>query len=196
MPTTAEPLLTTNVAAINGRPPRLLLVAYSFPPVGGAGVQRPVKWVKNLRRMGWDVTVLTTENPSVPTRDESLLADIPEDVLVVRAKTWEPDYRIKKSLQATSTQSRTSFVSRAKSAVLNVVKEAGKLMLQPDPQVLWVANAITAGKRVLHELTDLSQVGRRVRLVQHGPGLLAELPAAVLENNRRPAPKHLFDVAR
>src|SRR5436305_14776719 len=63
------------------RPRRLLLVAYNFPPVGGAGVQRPVKWVKNLRLFGWDVTVLTAENPSVPTRDDSLLSDIPDDVL-------------------------------------------------------------------------------------------------------------------
>ncbi len=51
---------------------RLLLVAYSFPPVGGAGVQRPVKWVKYLHRQGWDVTVLTPSNPSVPVIDHSL----------------------------------------------------------------------------------------------------------------------------
>src|SRR6188768_1123173 len=38
-----------------GRAKRLLLVAYNFPPVGGAGVQRPVKWAKYLGRFGWDV---------------------------------------------------------------------------------------------------------------------------------------------
>lgn len=132
---------------------RLLLVAYNFPPVGGAGVQRPVKWVKHLRRFGWDVTVLTTENPSVPVRDESLLADIPDDVLVVRARTWEPDYQTKQGLVASATSASQGYLSRFKSAVKGLAKQTIKLALQPDPQVLWVPNAITAGRRVLSELS-------------------------------------------
>ena len=131
--------------------PRLLLIAYSFPPVGGAGVQRPVKWVKNLVNMGWDVTVLTTANPSVPTRDESLLTDIPDDVLVLRAKTWEPDYRFKQGLVAPS-QSMSLF-SRSKSTIRRLVRNIVQVALQPDPQILWVPNAIREGRRILRELT-------------------------------------------
>lgn len=135
-----------------GRPPRLLLVAYNFPPVGGAGVQRPVKWLKNLRKLGWDVSVLTTENPSVPTRDESLLADIPEDVVVVRARTWEPGYEAKRGLTAPATNETTSLLGRISSGVKRLVRRTAKLALQPDPQVLWVPNAIRAGRRLLREL--------------------------------------------
>ncbi len=131
---------------------RLLLVAYNFPPVGGAGVQRPVKWVKNLRQLGWDVTVLTTENASVPTRDESLLADIPDDVLVLRARTWEPDYRTKQGLVQSESSGNPGIVSRIKSGLKGLVKQAVKLALQPDPQVLWVPNALKVGRRVLREL--------------------------------------------
>ena len=134
------------------RPRRLLLVAYNFPPVGGAGVQRPVKWVKNLRRLGWDVTVLTTENASVPTRDESLLADIPDDVLILRARTWEPDYRTKQGLVESNAVGSQGLLARFKSGFKGVVKQAVKLALQPDPQVLWVPNALKAGRRVLREL--------------------------------------------
>ena len=130
---------------------RLLLIAYNFPPVGGAGVQRPVKWVKHLRQFGWDVTVLTTENPSVPARDESLLADIPSDVSVVRARTWEPDYGVKQGLVETTNAGSTSLSVRLKSAVKNMVKRSVKLLLQPDPQVLWVHNAIRAGRNILRE---------------------------------------------
>src|SRR5580698_3305020 len=98
MKTVLDQSIISQPGVLGGKPPRLLLVAYNFPPVGGAGVQRPVKWLKNLRKMGWDVSVLTTENPSVPARDESLLADIPEDVVVIRAKTWEPGYQAKQGL--------------------------------------------------------------------------------------------------
>ena len=153
MPTLVEPSTLSPLPNVDGRTPRLLLVAYNFPPVGGAGVQRPVKWVKNLRRLGWDVTVLTTENPSVPTYDESLLKDIPDDVLIVRARTWEPGYQMKQGLANHQNVSSSNLISRAKSAVKGVIKQAVKLALQPDPQVLWVPNAIQAGRRVLRELS-------------------------------------------
>ena len=131
---------------------RLLLIAYNFPPVGGAGVQRPVKWVKNLRRFGWEVTVLTVDNPSVPVRDESLLKDIPEDVRIVRARTYEPDYQTKQGLIETASVQPRGIMARVKSAVKGLVKRAVKLFLQPDPQVLWVPNAIRAGRKILREL--------------------------------------------
>jgi glycosyltransferase involved in cell wall biosynthesis len=131
---------------------RLLLVAYSFPPVGGAGVQRPVKWVKNLGQFGWDVTVLTPENPSVPTRDESLFADIPDDVLIVRARTWEPDYQSKQAMLDKVGAEREGFMRRAKVGVKKLVRQTAKLALQPDPQILWVPNAIRAARKVLSEI--------------------------------------------
>ncbi len=129
---------------------RVLLIAYNFPPVGGAGVQRPAKWAKYLRRCGWDVTVLTTENPSVPVRDESLLADLPDDVRIVRARTWEPDYRVKQSLVGAEAE-RPSLLRRMKSAAKGLARRCIKLALQPDPQVLWNPNALWAGAAVLRE---------------------------------------------
>ena len=139
-----------DVAVPADRPRRVLLIAYNFPPVGGAGVQRPVKWAKYLRRCGWEVTVLTTENPSVPVRDESLLADLPADVRVVRARTWEPDYRVKQSLVG-ATSTKRGLLTRIKSAVKGLAKRVVKLALQPDPQVLWNPNALRAATAVLRE---------------------------------------------
>ena len=132
------------------RSKRLLLVAYNFPPVGGAGVQRPVKWAKYLGKMGWDVTVLTTLNPSVPVRDESLLADLPTDINIVRARTLEPDYRVKQNLISAQATSR-SFVQTLKGMARGILKRGVKLALQPDPQVLWNPDAIRAGTRALRE---------------------------------------------
>lgn len=130
---------------------RLLLVAYNFPPVGGAGVQRPVKWAKYLGKAGWDVTVLTTANPSVPTRDESLLADLPSDVRVVRARTYEPDYRVKQNLIQQTEAKRLGLAQRVKGAVKGLAKRCIKLALQPDPQVLWNHDAIRVGTRTLQQ---------------------------------------------
>jgi len=76
---------------------RALIVAYSFPPTGGAGVGRPVKLVKYLGLHGVRPAVLTASNPSSPLRDESLLADIPAGTEIVRVPTLEPGYAVKQT---------------------------------------------------------------------------------------------------
>lgn len=63
----------------------VLVIHYHFPPLGGAGVQRVLKFVKYLPEFGWDVTVLTSSSRAYGVIDESLLADVPPEVRVVRA---------------------------------------------------------------------------------------------------------------
>jgi glycosyltransferase involved in cell wall biosynthesis len=74
-------------SAATGRRRRVLVVHYFFPPLGGAGVPRVLKFVKYLPELGWDVTVITSGERArwYGVRDESLLADIPAGVRVVRA---------------------------------------------------------------------------------------------------------------
>ena len=147
---TFEPAPLETASAIQRRK-RLLLVAYNFPPVGGAGVQRPVKWAKYLGSFGWDVTVLTTLNPSVPVRDESLLAELPSDIEIIRARTWEPDYTVKQNLIAAESTARKGIVRRLKDTARGVAKRCVKLALQPDPQGLWNYHAIQAGTAALRD---------------------------------------------
>ena len=56
---------------------RLLIITYYWPPTGGSGVQRWVKFSKYLPEFGWQPVVYTPENPEQLARDESLLKDIP-----------------------------------------------------------------------------------------------------------------------
>lgn len=133
---------------------RLLLVAYAFPPVGGAGVQRPLKWVKYLHRAGWHVTVLTPENPSVPVIDASLLDEVPQETAFLRPRTWEPDYRFKQQLEQSSPGRAVPGTVRhaiersgtpsatARGVWKRWLRAAASLVLQPDPQILWYRNAV------------------------------------------------------
>ncbi len=68
-------------------PRKLLLIAYYFPPVGGAGTQRAVKFCKHLPRCGWDVTVITGSGDAAgrwAPSDETLVGDVGEGVRVMR----------------------------------------------------------------------------------------------------------------
>lgn len=129
---------------------RVMLVSYHFPPVGGAGVQRPMKFVKYLREFGWDPTVLVAENPSVPVFDESLLKDLPETTRIVRARTLEPGYAAKQAISSAKGGAGPERVSVGR-MVKSWMRSAAKLALQPDPQVLWLPSAYRTGMRVLGE---------------------------------------------
>src|SRR5215216_1576612 len=63
---------------------RVLVIAYYFPPLGGAGVQRILKFVKYLPEFGWTTTVVSTRSRVYGTHDETLLDEIPEGIRVVR----------------------------------------------------------------------------------------------------------------
>jgi len=76
---------------------KVLIVTYYWPPSGGPGVQRWVKFVKYLKLKGWEPIVYTPENPSYNFKDNSLIKDIPDDITVIKQKIWEP-YKIFKKL--------------------------------------------------------------------------------------------------
>ena len=61
------------------------MLAYAFPPLGGAGVQRTLKFVKYLPEQGWDPTVVTVRWSPYQMRDPSLGHEVPAGVRVVRA---------------------------------------------------------------------------------------------------------------
>ena len=69
-----------------GRRRRVLVLAYFFPPLGGAGVQRTLKFVRYLESLGWDATVVTTKSRLYRARDPSLLAEVPAGTRVIRTR--------------------------------------------------------------------------------------------------------------
>ncbi len=118
---------------------RVLFVCYAFPPTGGGGVQRSVKFVKFLPQYGWLPTVLTAANPSVPIQDHDFDSDVNPALRVIRAQTWEPSYRVKKQV-AYVASSRNIF----KQTALAAIRRLGMHLLQPDPQILWNPQALRA----------------------------------------------------
>ena len=60
------------------------MLAYFFPPIAGAGVQRTLKFVRYLEPLGWDATVVSTRSRVYGARDETLLAEVPPSTRVVR----------------------------------------------------------------------------------------------------------------
>lgn len=69
---------------------RVLIITYYWPPAGGSGVQRWVKFVKYLREFGWEPIIYTPSNPEFPEIDYSLESEIPHDLTILKQPIWEP----------------------------------------------------------------------------------------------------------
>jgi len=115
----------------------VLFISYVFPPTGGAGVQRVLKFVKYLPGHGWRPVVITPRNPSAPLKDPSYLADLPPEVVVRRLWSLEPPARLAASLAPASAwggRQGGGFKARLKSL-------AGSLAF-PDRHLAWLPTAL------------------------------------------------------
>jgi glycosyltransferase involved in cell wall biosynthesis len=120
---------------MTSRRKRVLAIHYFFPPLGGAGVPRMLKFVKYLQDFGWDVAVLTSSTKVrwYGARDESLLEDVPPDVEVVRAREV-PIARLHRRLAGILRRLRISRLT--------------SFVTWPDETVGWLPFAAAAGRRL------------------------------------------------
>lgn len=68
---------------------KVLMIAHQFPPIGGSGVQRTVKFVKYLRNFDYEPIILTRDASNAALKDETLLSDIPKGIKVVRTNACD-----------------------------------------------------------------------------------------------------------
>lgn len=76
---------------------KALIITYYWPPSGGSGVQRWLKFAKYLPKYGWEPVIYTPLNPEANTEDPALMKDIAPGTEVIKRNIWEP-YSFYKSL--------------------------------------------------------------------------------------------------
>lgn len=125
---------------------KVLIVTYYWPPSGGSGVQRWLKFVKYLPSYQWEPHVFTPENPSFGVQDPSLERDIPHEAEVMRFPIWEP-YDVFFRLSG-------FFSANKKSGTVALVPSKNKTLFQristwvrgnffiPDPRIFWVRPSV------------------------------------------------------
>ncbi len=133
----------------------LLIIAYYFPPSGGPGVQRVLKHIKYLPEFGWRPIVLTVSNGQFPARDESLIKQLPENLIVKRTRIFEPYdiYRLltgKKQGEAidVNTIKKDSQQSSFKENIAEFIRAT---FFIPDARVGWLLTANKAVNEIARE---------------------------------------------
>lgn len=132
---------------------RVLIITYYWPPSGGSGVQRWLKFAKYLPQYGWEPVIYTPENPEANAKDEALLKDVRPGTEVISTRIWEPyqfykkltGKRDKKAIKANLIgSSDTSFKHKLSLFI------RGNLFI-PDPRVFWVKPSVKFLKKYLKE---------------------------------------------
>lgn len=144
---------------------KVLIITYYWPPSGGSGVQRWLKFVKYLTRMGWEPYVYTPENPSFTIKDESLLQDVPSGADVFKLPIWEPYgifFGLTKWFGKRDVQ-QSDLVSTGKKTLLQKVSSwiRGNLFI-PDARIFWIRPSVRF-------LTDLIQSNDISQIITTGP---------------------------
>lgn len=133
---------------------KVLVITYYWPPGGGAGVQRWLKFVKYLRNFGWEPVVYTPENPEWPDVDNSLEQDIPSGLTVLKTKIWEPYTAYKRFVgRKKDNRIKAGFLSEKKNPSLTEkisVWVRGNFFI-PDARKFWIKPSV---KYLIRRLTD------------------------------------------
>lgn len=109
-----------------------LLIAYYWPPSGGAGVHRWLRFSNFFKENGYQLTVFCPEDAAWPEIDEALLEKVPDDVRVIRRKVFEPHKYLGKS-------TGTGFTEQGKPSLFKrfLTWVRGNLFI-PDSRVFWI----------------------------------------------------------
>jgi glycosyltransferase involved in cell wall biosynthesis len=130
----------------HSRMKKVLIIAYSFPPVGGGRVRRVLKFVKFLPEFGWQPFVLTVKRPQVPEYDEQLLREISTDIKVVRTNSLEPTNRMRSLLNITAANKRLSKILQI---LIKICTKIKYFIFLPDTRTGWIPFCVFHGWRIV-----------------------------------------------
>lgn len=126
-------------------PKKLLIITYYWPPAGGPGVQRWLKFVKYLPDFGIQPIVYIPENPTYPIVDENLLNDVSDKAIILKQKIFEP-YQLASFLSKNKTKKMNSGIipNQKKQSFLDKVFLwiRGNLFI-PDARFFWVKPSVS-----------------------------------------------------
>lgn len=119
---------------------KVLVIAYYFPPMGLSGVQRTLKFVKYMKRLNWEPTVLTPEATGYYAHDLSLLKEVEDNnINVVRVSGTDINSRL----------ASKGTIKIPRELVRKILSRISSTIFIPDNKIGWAKNAITKARELL-----------------------------------------------
>lgn len=129
---------------------KVLIITYYWPPAGGPGVQRWLKFVKYLRDFGIEPVVFTADNPYYPTLDATLSDDVPDGIEVIKCPIFEPNNIVAKFKKSEAQQS-AGFLNPNPSFFAKLLIYIRANYFIPDARMFWVKPSVKKLKKYISE---------------------------------------------
>lgn len=128
---------------------KVLIISYYWPPAGGSGVQRWLKFVKYFRDFDIEPVVYTVDNANYPIIDNTLENDIPPKIEVIKKSIWEPNNLVAffKGNQSES----AGFLNESPSFFGKVSQFIRANYFIPDARKCWIKPSVNYLKKYLTE---------------------------------------------
>lgn len=131
---------------------KVLVITYYWPPAGGPGVQRWLKFVKYLRDFDVEPVLYIPENPHYPLIDNTFLKDIPNDLIIYKHPIKEP-YRLASLFSSKKTKRISSGIIQSKdqSFIEKMFLWVRGNLFIPDARKFWVKPSVNYLRGVLEK---------------------------------------------
>lgn len=127
-----------------GKKEKVLIISYYWPPAGGPGVQRWLKFVKYLPDFGIEPVVYVPENPTYPLIDQGLVHEVPPDVTVIKHKITEPYGWASLFSRSNAKKISAGIIpdKKKQSALQRLMLWVRGNLFLPDARVFWVRPSV------------------------------------------------------
>ena len=131
---------------------KVLFITYYWPPSGKASLHWPLKIIKHLPHFGWLPFVLTVDKDTFSQQDNTFVKDIPEEVKVIPAKSYEPFDAYKRLIGKAKEEqliASETISKRNKSLTHRLSIWLRMNLFIPDARVGWYFPAVKTGSNLL-----------------------------------------------
>lgn len=170
-------------------PKKIVIISYYWPPAGGPGVQRWLKFVKYLRSFDIEPILYVPENPSYPIVDTTFADDIPRDITVLKKTIFEPySFATIFSKKKTKTISKGIITKEKQTFIEKLLLYIRGNFFIPDARKYWIKPSVTYLKKYLQEekIDTIITTGPPHSLHMIGLALRKELAVKWLADFRDP----------
>ena len=122
---------------------KVLIITYYWPPAGGSGVQRWLKFVKYLKGYGIEPIIYTPDNPIYPQSDSTFLKEVPKNVTVIKKRIVDLT-----NLLFWKSNKKKTVLNQEKGGIISWLR--GNVII-PDPKICWVKPSVRFLKKYINE---------------------------------------------
>ena len=131
---------------------KVLIITYYWPPAGGPGVQRWLKFAKYLREFEIEPIIYTPTNPDYPIKDKALVGEVPDDLSIYHRPIFEP-YRLSGWFSRKKTDRiRSGIIPHKRQSVADhiLLWIRGNLFI-PDARKFWINPSVKYLRKIIDQ---------------------------------------------